>query len=434
MTTQTQLVLGAGADAIRVAASLLRQQPDQRLRVCLTAPALPDALACVERTSWRASDSAQLAAVVGPVQPVPDARAEDEAVGIVAQGAAHRLPLQPWTVGQLLQRGERRQAARSWLRARARNGLSVVVGGGQEERSYLDWVVRRMGRPAFESLYADYAARRWGRPGDVLAASVARQAHGGQHDGGRVRPVAPDDHGVSRAQGLLDAAGVEVVACSSARVRIENGRAVGIDGDNGLSWSGRLFTTLAPSELAVRLGEACPPTAHHLAASLAPEPCWRLRLSGAVAGVPDELHILDPAPCWRYVRAPDAPGDWLVSVTGSSPTEALAEDIRDHARQLGLVGDDARVLSTGAVPGGLPVWGPSDNARLRTVLEVWQKLGIQAVGRGGAHADLDPTQVLAHLQSVVDGADLLEAWRIHVAPPARAEDLDARITRFVAAG
>ena len=426
MTPPTQLVLGAGTDAIRVAAALVKHQ--HSVLVCLTAPAVSAELACVERGSWRGVSSEHLSTVVGPVQ-----QAAESSVGIVARGSAHSLPIPPWTVGQLLRRGERRQTARSWVRARARNGLAVVVGGGQEERSYLDWVSRRMGRAAFEALYADYAGRRWGRTGDGLAASVARQTHGRHVGGSRVEPVDCADHGVRRAQAVLDAAGVEVISAPAARLHMEKGRVVGLEGVAGRSVRGPVWCTLSPREVAQRLQDGCPDSVRHLAAALSPAASCRIRLRGALTGLPDELHILDPGPCWRYVRAPDRPDDWIVSVTGASLSGSLTEDIRDHARQLGIVGEGAEVIAAETLPGGLPVWGPSDHARLRTVLEVWQKLGLRAVGRGGTYAELDPTQVLAHLAAVVDGAELLEAWRLHVAPAARTEDLDARITQFFAA-
>jgi len=425
MTTHTQIIVGAGAEVVRLAAALVHK--DLPVQVCRTAPSLPDTLACRERRGWRASRSGSSEAVLGPLRPAAEAK-----VGVVARDAIHPLPLQPWQVSGLLQPGERRTAARSWLRARARNGLAVVVGGGQEERTYIDWVVRRMGRSAYDALYADYAVRRWGRSGAELSASVARATHGALEAGPLVEPV---DHGAARALELIARAGVEVVDAPDARLVVSGGRVTGVEGGGGLRWTGNVWTTLTPDQVGIRLGEDCPSAARHLAAGLASEPAWRVRLSGARAEGPDELHVLDPAPCWRYVRAPDDADCWMVSVTGGAPSVALAEDIRDHARQLGLVSDSAKVVDMGGLPGGVPTWGPSDNARLRTILEVWQKLGIRATGRGGTYAELDPTEVLAHVDTLCKEGepDLLDAWRVHVAPTAREEDLDARITRFFAA-
>ena len=59
-------------------------------------------------------------------------------------------------------------ASRVWgssLERRVRNALVPLTGEGQEERTYRQWVERRMGHGAYEHVYADYGAPM-GLPGE----------------------------------------------------------------------------------------------------------------------------------------------------------------------------------------------------------------------------------------------------------------------------
>jgi len=431
MSHGAHLVVGPGHEAGMVAATLAAT--GATVTLVRTAPGLPPELACARGATWRAEPehAAIGARVHGPTTP-----ATSVAVGVFVAGAPRVLPLEPWTMGAILPTGHRRSAARSWLRARARNALSVVVGGGQEERTYRDWVVRRMGAPAYDLLYADYAERRWGRQGDHLSASLARVAHSPALATSRVQPTDVRDHGAERTEALLSTLGVEVHASEVRRFHIQGKRIGTVElADTFLDTTDHtVWSTLSPAQTADCLGADCPPTARHLAASLGSLAAGRVRLSHARSGIGDELHILDPAPCWRFVRAPDAPDHWLVSFTGS-PSSATLEDIRDFAVQGGLVDSGSRIVASGALPGGEPVWGPVDHARLRTVLDTWRPLGLHSTGSAGTLTPLDPTSLVAHVQHLLkEGAGgLQEAWRTIAAPPTRVDDLGARITHFFAA-
>jgi hypothetical protein len=312
----------------------------------------------------------------------------------------------------------------------------VVVGGGQEERTYRDWVVRRMGTPAYEVLYADYAERRWGRSGKDISASMARVAHSPALATERVAPADVRDHETTRAEALVSAHGGRVHNATSVRfvvegrklARIELGEEEVVDVKDRTVWA-----VTSPAVVADWLGASCPASARHLAAGLASNPSLRVRLSSARVDSPDEVHVLDPAPCWRFVRAPDDPSAWLVSATGA-PSSALLEDIRDFAKQTNMVGSDSEIVSSAQVPGGVPVWGPVDHARLRTVLDTYSTLGIRLSGSAGTLTALDPTSLVAHVEALMDAgpAELQEAWRMIAAPPTLVEDLDARITHFFA--
>jgi hypothetical protein len=430
MTTPAHIVVGGGSEAILVAATLVAS--GQRVTRVVTGPHLPAGLACGNRPSWREnSATSELGARIhGPVRSV-----ESESCGLVVAGATWPLPLSPLQLSKILPRGSRRESARSWTRARARNALSIVVGGGQEERTYRDWVVRRMGAPAYDHLYADYAERRWGRSGEHLASSVARVAHSPALATQRVVPADVRDHTPSRAEALLSAHGGAVYSAGSLRLEGEGGRIrrmvlpeATLDTEDSIIW-----TTSSPARVAEWLGDLCPPAARHLAAGLSTSPGVRLRLTGALPDLPDELHVLDPAPCWRLVRAPDDSSAWIVSATGALST-SLVEDIRDFAVQNRLAAETATVTDSAELPEGVPAWGPVDHARLRTVLDAWRPLGIRLTGSAGTLTKLDPTDLVAHVATVLDGGPdaLQEAWRTIAAPPTRVDDLQAHITHFFA--
>ncbi len=430
MTAAEHIVVGSGNEATVVAATLIAA--GHRVSLIRTGAPLPTELACVHRSTWQRLDtpSALATQVLGPTQPATSPRA-----GLLVAGGTHTLPLSPLAVGRILPTGHRRLAARSWIRARARNALAVVVGGGQEERTYRDWVVRRMGSPAYDALYADYAERRWGRTGEDISASMARVAHSPALATERVVPSDHRDHETARAQALLSAHGGLVFDADQIRFTVDGRSLVQIDlGAEVVDVRNRsVWAVTSPAVVADWLGEACPAAAQHLAAGLASIPSLRVRLSGARSGLPDEIHVLDPAPCWRFVRAPDDPEAWLVSATGPLSASAV-DDIRDFAIQTNLVGDQSEVTAAAEVPGGVPVWGPVDHARLRTVLDTFASLGIRLSGSAGTLTCLDPTALVAHVEALLDAGppELQEAWRMVAAPPTLVEDLGARITHFFA--
>ncbi len=421
------VVVGAGADAVRVAAVLaLVGRP---VTLVLAEPPVASDLACRDRTSWRAAraDTSLVDAVLGPT-----VAARPVECAVIGDRAVQSLPLSRWAVRKLIPEAERKVAARDWARARARNALAVVVGGGQEERTYADWVSRRMGYVALHRMYADYALRRWGRAPDALAASVARMAHGVGKNDVRVSPAAPTGFGVQVAQDALQKAGCERVQGVPRRFVVRQGRVVSVDFADGGSVpvTGELWCTFPPQEIARLLAEDCPGEVRHIAEAVASVPAHRIRLSGAVAGA-DEVHGLDPAPAWRWIRSPDDPSSWLVSVTGGACDNDLTEDVLDYSRQVGLVDQTGKVVSCASVPGGVPSTGPVDLARMRTIVEGLSPLGIRVAGPAGLGAELDAPEVVAHATALATGAAPLEAWRRHACPPAAEDDLEAHITSFL---
>ena len=430
MANAAHVVVGPGHEPTLVAATLAATGVSVTL--VRTAPDLPPPLRCVERSTWRkpASTGDLGARVYGPTRP-----AEASASGLFVSGSTHILPLEPFLLGRILPSGHRRTTARSFVRARARNALATVVGGGQEERTYRDWVVRRMGAPAYELLYADYAERRWGRAGEDLSASLARAAHSPALATERVVPADPRDHGAARAEALLSTLDVTVIESGVRRMHVEGKQIASLELEDTFldTTDSTIWSTWSPARIAKALGPDCPPSARHFAPGLRNQAATRIRLSGASHDVPDEVHVLDPAPCWRLVRAPDDPDHWLVSAAGVL-SSATVEDVRDFAVQAGLAAASSTVVAAAELPGGAPVWGPVDHARLRAVFEAWRPLGLRTTGSAGTLTPLDPTDLVAHVEKLLaEGMGALqEAWRTVAGPPTRVDDLDARLTHFFA--
>ncbi|MEN9785993.1 MAG: hypothetical protein RLZZ299_1257 [Pseudomonadota bacterium] len=294
----------------------------------------------------------------------------------------------------------------AWARARAHAGLTRLVGGGRETRTYADWVARRVGVPMMERVFAPYARKRLGEPGAV-SASEARRIHG---EGGAWRARAP-------------ATGGGAVERVCARVR-ELGQS-GVTTEEGVI-EGRVFVDVPPARALAwmpALREAIGAEVRHLE-------CWdafQVTLVGG-DGLPFLTHVLDgDASFYRLVRAGMLPGRdaWAGTVTAQLvvPAEGGGTDADRVARVVeGFRRLGVRVAPEDAVLQRFVGWHPRavgpHLARARRWVEAAAEAGVQGVGRAGQHASLAPIRVVAHALDVLDGMDALEARRRHVEPPA----------------
>ncbi len=425
---QQQVVIGSGPDGLRVAA-LLAARGD-RVTLLQQGPG-PSGLARPEIPEgdgrWRLRTQAGRAGAGGGLIEVAA-----PTLGVARDGRVHALPLAPRTVGQLLPDHGRRDAARSWLRARGRNAMAELLGGGQEERTHRDWVVRRMGAPAWSYLYADYAARRWGLPSDELGVSLARTRHFVE-DAGPFSAPGPD---------ALAAAAARVADvrsdCRIADVRLQDGRvaAVGLADGAVVPVDGRLWVDDTPVRVTTWLGDAAPEGLHNDATRLAHADARRVVVAGLRADLPDVVHLLDDgATGWRVVSLGGGRGvvDVTLPIGGPPPPDAaLAAAAAGACRASGL--GDARVDGgVESLRAYVPVWQVTTHAVLREVLGPLDGLGIVLCGRRGAVAALDPGEALDHAGALASGPppDQREVQRQLVLPPVRLDDLGARITRFV---
>lgn len=441
--TDRRLVIAAGPDGLVAAAALAAA--GHAALVLQAGPGdagLPEGVFAVEPERFALPPRlAELASrVLGPLEPCPAPRR-----GLAVAGRCVALPMSPSDVAGLLPADVRRPAAGEWLRSRLRNGLAEVVGGGQEERSHRDWVVRRMGAPAWRALYAPYALGRWGADSDSLSSVLARRTHALPSTPLGLRVSGGARSGWAAAAAAVRAAGGELQTdVSIDRLEVVDGRVARVHLADGASIaaSGGLWIAAPPAQIAGWLGAALPNAAAVEANRLPAADAVRICFPGAslpsLGDQPlDELHLIGGDPgIWRVTSHV---GHGLVvhatAPMGAPPpdTAGWAPRIAARLASLGATGLDPGASTTATLPAWEPVWLRSAHARLRTVLVAWEALGIVAVGRGGAFAPLDvgAQLALAHHVQQDGGPALLEAQRLLVQAPARLDDLAARITRFV---
>ncbi len=359
-----------------------------------------------------ASASGILAVTRGVVRRAVFAAGKVRAVPLTATDSAALLP--PTTLGG---------AARGWVQARTRGELKKLVGGGNETRTYRDWVVQGLGGPVYQHVFAPYARKRFGDP-EALSANVARYLHG------RVEGETSGEQWVARDVGALD--GVRVVDARSGIAQVDRDVVTTRDGER---FEGRVFVDLAPMRMVGLLPEEVRESMRSDAVALQTRDLARVRLT-AQGPLPAVTDVLDAGvPFFRVVREADLPG------AEGAPPDALTavllggEGLPDHAVVASVVEGLAR-MGVSAERGGAqverildgqPVWVGPHLARARRHVEALVARGVTPFGRAGLHAPLDPCEEIAYLDAVAGGVPVREAVRAWVEPAASAVESRPRI-------
>jgi len=423
------VVVGDGPDALRVASALAATGATPRvlLRPTRFGPAWARAGSGALRVAAASADRALGALVEGG----PPRR------GVLLGGRVRQTPLPP---GGLAWFGPGAAAGVFGARARARSAMAMaeLVGGGAEERTYADWVSRRMGTPALEGVYAGYARRRFGVGPDELGAAVARSLH--------VPPeVAPAlARPAAGFASLEDApAGVPVEwGVDVAGFEVVDGRVVAVIRRDGppVPTPDGVWACVAPPVVTDWLGSALPVGVHTLAAAFRAAPAARVRAPRPALALPDELHVLDDtARFWRVVVPAADPEALWVDFTFAPgaivpPRGELVEAAAAGLASFGAEGGEAALAGAevAEIEGGVPLWTPHIRARLRDVHLALRPFGVVPAGRLGAWADLDAAEDLALARGLaVADADPREVHRAQVDPPARLRDLLVSSRAFV---
>ncbi|MDG1479631.1 MAG: hypothetical protein P8R54_08565 [Myxococcota bacterium] len=434
---EKRLVIGSGPDALRAAAVLasggyavtLLQEGDTPSG--LSRPKYPNDAGWMRVTeeAW-----SRVEAVLGPVVEAPDPM---RSVG--CRGHRYRLPMKPHHIPRLLSGRVRLPAARSWLQARAKLASSELFGGGQEERTYQDWVARRMGGPAYHHLYRDYAFRRWGWDPADLSSALA-QVHHAMPDPGPFQVAGGGyDEVLRSAEKVIIAAGGEILTGVTATgLRVQDGKviaAVSTAGEHDVS--GDVWLALDATTICRLLGDACAEGMRVDASHLPVAMSVVTALRGEVDGLPDELHVLDEgAPFWQVVVPYGIEKTALFHTTILSPDARPPESelIRRCIASAGALGI-GEFSEEGAhvewLPRWMPVWRKNSHARFRRLLRTFGDLGIIGVGRSGAFSAMDPGTEIALVDRLMADPDQTEAHRLILDPPVRIESLDAHITRMI---
>jgi phytoene dehydrogenase-like protein len=381
-----------------------------------------------------AADRAVAEQVVGSLVEAPTPER-----ALLARGALHTLPLSRPEVGRLFPAASALPAAQSWVRSRFKNTLAELVGGGQEERSYKDWVVRRMGGPAWHHIYRAYAHQRWGFDGAVLGVGLARVYHGRPDAGPFLTVGGGPATALARAEELIISAGGRVrLAVKVERLVVEGGkvRAVLLQDGERIDVLGPLWAAVPAPWLASWLEDAIPGPIRSDTALLEMLPVARVALRGDTNRLPAEVHVTDEgAPFWRVIRPYGIEQTAIFHVT--APKEAdddrLAQGVAEAAAALGLGTYSVSGAKVERLVAWQPVWRSTSHTRLRSVLLAWRTLGIVAVGRCGAFAGLDAGEEISFAVALRDrdDPDQREVQRDLASPPVGQDDLHAAITRFI---
>ncbi|MCB9779128.1 MAG: hypothetical protein H6742_11240 [Alphaproteobacteria bacterium] len=438
---EPRVVIGAGPDALRVAAVLATRGHAVRLlqqgpgASGLRWPELPQDNGRL-RTSPDARDTVER--VLGPLVEAPD-----PGLGILKDGQVHRLPLRRRELPGLLPAEQLVGAARAFLRRRSKNATEdLVAGGGQEERTYRDWVVRRMGEPTYRSLYQDHARRRFGRSPDTLSVAAARLHHAvpdpGPHQvvGGRYHVALQEAAArITDAGGSIDSgvriAGLDVVDGRVHAVRLQKGAPVPVEGSLWVARPPSVVVGWLPDDVAAPLRVD--------AGLLTTCDLQVVCLKGEVDGLPETLHVLDEgAPFWAVV-SPYGIKEYALFLTTvprdapARPADELAAEIAAAAERLGVGRFETDGVRVERVADHQPSWPQGAHGRLHRLVRGFDALGIVGVGRTGTLGFIDPAGEIAHALSLTGDAPLSprEAMRVHVDPPARLDDLGARAQDFL---
>lgn len=382
-------------------------------------------------------DRALTEEVLGALVEAPEA---DRAV--LARGRMHRLPLSPAQVPALFDRRVAAHAASEWTRARARNAMHRFVGGGQEERTYADWVERRMGGVAAHHLYRPYARRRWGLDPKELSVSVARLFHGVADSGPHQVMGGGPQEALAHAEQVLRAAGGEIRTGVRVRALRVDGERVGtviLDDGEEIPVEGPLWVAEPYRRVVGWLRDAASTSLRFDAERQLTATLVEVALTGDTTRLHSEIHVLDAeAPFWRVVCPYGMEQTAIFHATaldGSTLGDdaTLAEQFAQAARQLGLGHFSTEGSRVERLADWQPVWTPLCHVRSARLLRAFRRLGIVAVGRKGTFSFIDPGQeiALAARYRDEDDPDQKEAHRVMIDPPIRIDDLDARITRFV---
>ena len=430
-----RVVIGAGADALRAAATLAAAGEAVLLLQAAETPhglAHPDLPEGTGRLSIDESMRETVERVTGPL------RVEEPALRAVSRaGRLARLPMSLAAVPRLFPSNDLAGVGRQFVYRRIRNAIIPLTGGGQEERTYRQWVERRMGQDAYLHAYESYACRRWGLRGEELSVAVARLHHNPHGFDGASTITGGFDEFLTRAVQRIEDSGGEVRCQSNVRgFKVEDGRVVAVRvGRRHIPVEGPVWVARPHSIVAEWLGDALYRGARVDAASLVSLDRLQVAFPYDADLSADEIHILDKsAPAWRVSRVPG--GRRTIVFHSNLPSDAPVPDLNDFVALgmgLGLAGLEAENARVERLSGWAPVWAPVVHPRLRRLSLAFADLGVVSVGRRGTFAPLDPGTevVLASRYAAEDVPDQREALRALLAPPVRDNDLSASFRDFL---
>ncbi len=353
---------------------------------------------------------------------------------VMRNGKRVPLPMKPNHVFRLMNWKRHPAAASQLARARGKRELHELIGGGQEVRSYRDWVAARYGAPVYEDLYAPYCRKRFGDP-EELTCNVSRLVHAGARS---EAPVAPREGPASAVKSAL--AGLDVRVGAVLR-SIAPGLVTTQDG----SVEGDVYVDLPPARVCELLGAAAPEGLHATVGKLRHRHLVQVVVRGG-RDLPFETHILDEKlPFYRITRPGRLPGcsalaDDLIAHYSLDDADPLwrADDAEVVRQTLDALGSLATGSSSGRVvriANHHPVWVTTHATAMRTFVLALDELGIAPIGRSGLFTPLEWEQEIGWLAALTaaesSGEGVRSRMRRWMEPPIGDEEGPAPLVRFI---
>ena len=324
--------------------------------------------------------------------------------GIYTKGHHFALPLKTRDLAFLLPEGKKLAVTKEWVQAKTRSLSSVILGGGREERSYEDWVVRRMGKEGYQNLYAPYISKRFSSDGSSLSAGLARILHFSSGTPSRFivqHTLARDASWNQEVQEIL----LKEEKVYSLRI---NDRVVPIEGKLKVAYSiPQVLDILPDAPMSIRVD----------AKYIRYTDKKTCLIEGDFSSFTNQTYFLDAH-------------DPLISMQKISQKMAWVEvchgvDISARLQQL-----SAKVLSTSHKRDWTPIWGSQSHFRYRRIACYLESLGIELVGRRALFSHKSNYE-LAELD-LQRNESLSEYLRLQIEPPIRQDDLGASLKKLFA--
>lgn len=429
------VVIGSGADGLRAAAMLA----STGVSVCLLQesetphgfvhPSLGegDGRLHIEPSLKGAAER-----VLGPLVDAPPVQR-----WVFSNGVMHALPLTRRSVASIFERDHLADVGRRFVERRVRNGLIPLTGEGQEERTYREWVVRRMGDPAYQHAYSNYALRRWGLDGDSLSVAVARAHHNPHARSSPVMLGGDQNTWSDVAVETIRRNGGEVHTSANVRgFKVSDGRVVAVKvGRKNIVIDGPVWVARNPSVVAGWLGDALPSGGHVDAGLLEAHDRVRVAFDVEHTIEADEVHLLDGSNgAFRVVQSFGSTHTVVFDATVSPfAPDPDVEDLARCAHQLGWKSADPSTVRVERLHEWVPLWAPVIHPRLRRLNLAFRDFGIVSVGRRGTFAPIDAgTELMLAARYAGDSdPDQREAMRVLLDPPVKDDDLNASFRDFI---
>ena len=323
---------------------------------------------------------------------------------IVFGGKRYKLPLGPRAITSFLRQDKGSELLKQWLMAKTRSVSSVILGGGREERSYADWVQRRMGEDIYETFYADFIQKKYGLEGALLSSGLARILHFSSKK--RYRYLYQSQSKVSQA-----------AYAHPEKIIVQNGKAVAVQigGVKHLITHGLTFALPIPQILSMI--EEVPLSIRVDARSIGYTDKRELYLEGDFSSAEHTTYFLDgndPRICLEKISATEGIM-WVKNGTDINQLKGLwgnANIKRDHIR-------------THAIP----IWRTQSHFRYRRIASYLDSLGISLVGPRALFSQKDTHELLQLKEQQKE--PIREFLRKHIEPPIFQEDLNVSLKRFI---